>query len=105
VEISHRPGKIPQEKKALFAVLSGLKRSLIVNPDETPEIVSVLSIPFAYVIYDKFRKPALDIIHSFLRSQGIYSIGRYGAWEYSFMERSVIEGMETAALLEEEGTY
>ncbi|HBB68057.1 MAG: hypothetical protein A2X28_10110 [Elusimicrobia bacterium GWA2_56_46] len=55
-----------------------------------------LDIPCAYVIYDADRNKALPAILSLLKARGIRSIGRYGAWKYSFMEESVKEGLETA---------
>ncbi len=58
-----------------------------------------LTIPCAYVIYDATRRKALPAILSALEAHGIHSIGRYGAWKYSFMEESVKEGMETAEKL------
>ncbi|OGS08557.1 MAG: hypothetical protein A2270_01820 [Elusimicrobia bacterium RIFOXYA12_FULL_51_18] len=55
-----------------------------------------LKIPCAYVIYDSARNIALPPILSTLADNNIHSIGRYGAWKYSFMEESVKEGLETA---------
>ena len=55
-----------------------------------------LKTPCAYVIYDAARNKALPVILSTLEDHGIHSIGRYGAWKYSFMEESVKEGLETA---------
>ena len=50
----------------------------------------------AYVIYDKDRAKALPQISAWLAEKGIQSIGRYGAWKYSFMEEAVKEGLEAA---------
>ena len=58
-----------------------------------------LKIPCAYVIYDAARNIALPAILSVLKNNGISSIGRYGAWKYSFMEESLKEGIETARKL------
>ena len=55
-----------------------------------------LKIPCAYVIYDAERNKAVPAILSALAARDIHSIGRYGAWKYSFMEESVKEGLETA---------
>jgi len=30
-------------------------------------------------------------------------VGRYGAWTYSYMERALLDGLELAARLSEEG--
>ena len=59
----------------------------------------VIPIPYAYVMYDKFRKENLPAILRFLRNEGIYSIGRYGAWEYSTMEGAILQGKWVAEKL------
>jgi hypothetical protein len=56
----------------------------------------VVDIPYAYVIYDDFRKKNLPSIMDFLKSNGIWSIGRYGSWSYMSMEDAILEGKATA---------
>lgn len=58
-----------------------------------------LKIQNGYVIYNEDRAAALPVIQSWLRKNGIQSIGRYGAWKYSFMEESIKEGLEAAEKL------
>lgn len=55
-----------------------------------------LKINPAYVIYDTDRAEAMPRIMSWLAENAIQSIGRYGAWKYSFMEEAVKEGLEAA---------
>lgn len=57
---------------------------------------NIIDMPYAYVIFDKNRQKALDIINKFLNSYGIYSIGRYGAWEYSFIEKNITDAKNLA---------
>ena len=56
-------------------------------------------IPVSYVLFDRhwpqLVPPALD----FLRRQQIYSIGRYGSWNYSSMADDIQAAHETAALI------
>jgi protoporphyrinogen oxidase len=59
----------------------------------------IIHIPYAYVVYDEFRKENLPAILRFLRNEGIYSIGRYGAWEYSTMEGAILQGKWVAEKL------
>jgi protoporphyrinogen oxidase len=56
-----------------------------------------LKIPRAYVIYNRERTEALPEIFGWLKGRRAQSIGRYGAWKYSFMEESVKEGLEAAS--------
>jgi protoporphyrinogen oxidase len=50
-----------------------------------------------YVIYDEKRESSLEKVFSFLRSNKIWSIGRYGAWEYSNMEDAILHGKNIAS--------
>ena len=65
------------------------------------EIVDSLILPvkYAYIIYDKYREDSVKIITDFFKSKDIYSVGRYGNWEYSSMEDAIIEGKEIAEFL------
>lgn len=101
VEISRRPGTRLNARHSLLRTLEGLADARLVEPGARPEVVSIQDIPYAYVIYDRYRQAALAVIREYLKANGIFSIGRYGSWEYSFMERSVVQGMETAALINE----
>ncbi len=58
-----------------------------------------LYIPYAYPIEDAQYEQARANIIDWLARQNIYLTGRYGAWEYSFMERSLLGGKQTAELL------
>jgi len=58
-------------------------------------------IDHAYVVYDRHYYEATAAIHDFLAEHRIFSIGRYGRWEYSAMENALIQGKETAASIQE----
>lgn len=64
--------------------------------DDEIVTANILDMPYAYVIFDKNRQKTLDIINKFLNSHGIYSIGRYGAWEYSFIEKNITDAKNLA---------
>jgi len=96
VEISHRPGEAPSNAAAIRAATAGLLRSGLLKDRRELIDARVMNIPHAYVIYDKHRAAAVALITRFLARRGIYSIGRYGAWKYSFMEESIVDGMAAA---------
>jgi len=52
----------------------------------------VVDIPYAYVIYDKEYASNRKTVLDYLAGKGIYSIGRYGSWEYSGMEEAMQQG-------------
>ncbi|MDR0734231.1 MAG: FAD-dependent oxidoreductase [Elusimicrobiota bacterium] len=56
-------------------------------------------IPCAYPIYDVNYETARKNIIDFLAAQNIYLLGRFGAWEYSFMEKSLLDGAAMAGKL------
>ncbi|OGS11150.1 MAG: hypothetical protein A2234_02505 [Elusimicrobia bacterium RIFOXYA2_FULL_58_8] len=78
------------------AVISGLKACRLIK--SAGQIVERmwLKIPCAYVVYNRERAQALPVISNWLKEKKAFSIGRYGAWKYSFMEESVKEGLEAA---------
>ena len=53
-------------------------------------------IPCAYVIHDRHRRALLPEASAYLQRNGILSVGRYGAWEYSAMEDALWEGRQAA---------
>lgn len=78
-------------------VLRGLKACGLIKKAAQVTEKLWLKIPCAYVIYNRERAQALPEIFSWLKARKTSSIGRYGAWKYSFMEESVKEGLEAAA--------
>ncbi len=58
--------------------------------------VNTFKISPAYCIHDFNRTRNVTMIREFLRKKGIYSVGRYGAWEYSAMEDALEWGRSTA---------
>lgn len=59
-------------------------------------VKDTLVIPCAYVVYDRARQEVVPRALAQLRAHGILSTGRYGAWQYSYMERAILEGREAA---------
>lgn len=90
------PGTALDLASAETAVIKGLKACGLIK--SAAQIVESLwlKIPCAYVVYNAERAAALPVISGWLESRRVQSIGRYGAWKYSFMEESVKEGLEAA---------
>ena len=81
------------------AIMKGLKACGLIKTYGQVVEKLWLKIPCAYVIYNRERTKALPGIFDWLKTKKAQSIGRYGAWKYSFMEESVKEGMEAAERL------
>ena len=54
----------------------------------------IVDLKNAYVIFDENRSESMRIINEYLESNNIYSIGRFGNWEYSSMEDAMYQGMQ-----------
>ncbi len=68
-----------------------LKDMDIVRPDDKIMSLNVIDMKYAYVIYNKERSETLKKINKFLNDNNIYCIGRYGGWEYSFIEKNICD--------------
>ncbi len=93
IEISYRNRKISKEKM-LKKTIGELKSAGVLKSSDKIISECILDIPYAYIIYDENRKSSLETIHNYLRKNFIFSIGRYGGWQYSTMEDAILEGKE-----------
>lgn len=99
VEVS-RPGGAQVDLRDLERkTLSGLRDCAVLKRGDRLLVKEWMPIPCAYVIHDFARKPAVAAIFKQLGRLGIESIGRYGAWKYSFMEESILDGRQCAKRL------
>ena len=80
-------------------IIPVLKKIGLMNSDDEVVSINVIDMKYAYVIFNKARKKALDTIFKFLKDNNIYCIGRYGSWEYSFIEKNIIDGKNLAQFL------
>lgn len=80
-------------------VIKDLKKAGFIRSGDEAVCANVTDMPYAYVIFDKEREKALRSINAWLNKNNIYSIGRYGAWEYSFIEKNIKAAKELAAML------
>jgi protoporphyrinogen oxidase len=92
VECSSFDGKYESVKN----ILNDIKKAGFVRTCDEIIAVNVIDIPYAYVIFDKNRSKALETINFFLKKNDIFSIGRYGAWEYSFIEKNMQDAKAVA---------
>lgn len=69
----------------------------ILNIDrESIEIVDVIDIDPAYVIYNKTWRKDTEVIKNTLEQYNVYNAGRYGDWLYGSMEDSMRAGISVA---------
>lgn len=99
VEFAFPPDKKPNFEKLEKQTFTLLKDLGFIQPEANILFADRVNIPVAYPVYDVNYRQAREKIIDYLTSQNIYLLGRYGAWEYSFMEKSLIDGADTAAKL------
>ncbi|MEW6517246.1 MAG: FAD-dependent oxidoreductase [candidate division FCPU426 bacterium] len=77
-------------------VRQDLVQAGILRNTDTVEIEHMQYLRHAYVIYDEAHAHARKQVLDFFRKQGIWSIGRWGNWEYSAMEDALAAGKRAA---------
>lgn len=83
------------EKAALLALI----REGILTADDRVVARDFIRIDPGYVIFDRARQEVMADVLPRLAAAGVTTIGRYGAWTYSYMERAMLDGMDAAAAL------
>ncbi|MDO6416178.1 FAD-dependent oxidoreductase [Sphingomonas sp. BIUV-7] len=53
-------------------------------------------LPYANVIFDHERKPALETVQAFVADVGIASCGRFGQWGYIWTDAALLSGEQAA---------
>lgn len=77
-------------------VIKDLIRTKILNENDKILVCETLNINYGFNIYDDKKNNNVNKILRFLEDKNIYSIGRYGRWEYSGIEHSILESKELA---------
>ena len=88
--------KITDFDAAKQAILKDLSQKGIIKEQDKILLSYWQTLPVAYAIYDKNRANATHKILGWLDKNGCICVGRYGLWEYSFMERSLLQGRQAA---------
>lgn len=75
-------------------IWSCLVQKGIIKQSDRPLLTAWQQVPHAYAVFDKKRTRAVDFLLRTLAQKGCYSVGRYGRWEYSFMESALLAGRD-----------
>jgi UDP-galactopyranose mutase len=91
--------EVPQPREGLEdRVVAGLREAGLARPGSPVASAHVETIDYAYPVPTLERDAALALIQPWLRSQGILSRGRFGAWRYELgnMDHAVKMGIDAA---------
>ncbi|MEM9290576.1 MAG: FAD-dependent oxidoreductase [Acidobacteriota bacterium] len=89
----HRP---LDEESAVERTIEALRAAKILHPDDEIDLVHTERILPAYVIYDLDHGKNVTTIRSWLETQGIWTAGRFGEWQYFNMDHSMRSGKKAA---------
>lgn len=78
-------------------IWNSLLQKGIINRSDRAVFSAWQHIPAAYAVYDKNREKTVEALRTRLRRQGCRCAGRYGRWEYTFMESALLEGKDVAS--------
>lgn len=96
VEFARKPGEDFDYKGMLARTLSAMRSFGWMRPKDELVVEHWNRIEPAYVVYTHERRAFIQAVMKFLEDNNILSIGRYGAWKYSFMEEAVLDGKKAA---------
>jgi protoporphyrinogen oxidase len=96
VETSFPSGSRVEVGKEVHQATDGLRRMGVLRPGRKPEIVEPVLLDPAYVVFDHRRDAAVQRVREHLRGKGVFTAGRYGAWDYYGMEASMADGIRAA---------
>ena len=91
-----RPLEVTGRTNIVERTIGDLVKARILRDDDEILATDVLSIKYAYVIYDLDHRRNVQTIHDYLLGQGIFPCGRFGEWEYFNMDHSIMSGKRTA---------
>lgn len=94
VEVGQPAGSAVHEEELVSEVLAGLRSAGIVQDKHRLVAQQVLVMNPAYVHIRPGSEAAALRAREQLEALSIYSIGRYGSWNYSSMEDSIRQGVE-----------
>ncbi|MFH1202033.1 MAG: FAD-dependent oxidoreductase [Candidatus Omnitrophota bacterium] len=94
IEISYSKNR-PLNKANMYPrIMRDLKKAGIISSADEVVAKDANDIRYGYVIYNKEYQKSRKIILEFLSKNNIYSIGRYGSWQYMSMEDAILDGRE-----------
>ncbi|MFQ5902864.1 MAG: protoporphyrinogen/coproporphyrinogen oxidase [Candidatus Binatia bacterium] len=100
VEVSYRSDEPVDSQYLKRKILDDLQQARLLKSKKNVVVADTKNIPVAYVIFYHHRQRVLEPIREYLESHNIYSIGRYGRWDYFSMEDAIMDGRALAKRLQ-----
>ena len=102
VEFGLKRGEPDDVLRRTDEAVAALRDLGILRRDDRIVAKDWIRIDPGYVIFDRARQAVMAKVMPELAARQVHAIGRYGAWTYSYMERAILDGLETAERLSAE---
>jgi protoporphyrinogen oxidase len=102
VEFGLQRGETADPASLESLAIDALVREGILRFDDRVIARDWIRIDPGYVIFDRARQAVMAEVIPRLTALGVKTIGRYGAWTYSYMERAMLDGLDAAEALTRE---
>ncbi|MFW6160839.1 MAG: protoporphyrinogen/coproporphyrinogen oxidase [Acidobacteriota bacterium] len=101
-EVSFSENRKIDKENLVERTIQDLIKAKVLFPDDRIVLTHILTLPYAYAVYDRQRSQAVAVIKEFLEKNDIYLCGRYAQWEYQNMEQNILAGKKRAEKLKAE---
>ena len=99
-EIAHSPSKpAPDDAMLIESMTDWLIARELIGADREAIEARIIDIPLGYPVPTPERQDIVAAARAWLEPHGIYSIGRFGGWNYANSDGCIHEAMELAARL------
>jgi len=95
-EIAYSGGQSVNKEQIVERVVEDLVKAKILLQKDRIDLVDVRDMKYGYVIYDHDREQSLKMIKNFFRRNSVLVAGRYGNWEYQWMDDAILDGKKVA---------
>lgn len=95
-EIAYSKHKNINKQAIVKKVIKDLIKANILEPKDKIELIDVRDIVYGYPIYDHKRKRNIKRIEDYLGKFSVCLAGRYGKWEYQWMDDAILNGKRVA---------
>jgi protoporphyrinogen oxidase len=95
VEISYQKEWQLDKQSTIEKAIGEMVEIGLIKKVEDILVKEVMDVECAYVIYDKDYSENRKLVLDYLIKKDIFSIGRYGSWEYTGMEEAMKQGKDT----------
>jgi len=92
VEIGYQKDWSIQKREMINRAIQDMCEMRLICREEDILVKNVQDVECAYVIFDKNCSDNRRLVLNYLRENDIFSIGRYGNWEYSGIEEAMAQG-------------